>query len=111
MIWRVRGRAEFADLARARRTVGEPLDVRVVCRDSNDPPRVAYAIGRRLGGAVQRNRLRRRLRGAVQDSAELLTAGCAYLIGARPEAHALSPSELRATLRALLVAAPTAVAT
>lgn len=109
MIWRVRGRSEFADLARARRTVRAPLDVRVVCRDSSEPPRVAYAIGKRLGGAVERNRLRRRLRAAVQESAELLTQGCAYLIGARPEAHVLTPIELRTTVRDLLSAAPTRV--
>lgn len=68
---------------------------------------MAYAIGRRLGGAVERNRLRRRLRVAVRESAELLTSGCAYLIGAQPEAQALSATELGVAVRTLLGTATT----
>jgi len=33
------------------------------------PPRVAFAVGRRVGGAVVRNRLRRRLRELARRSA------------------------------------------
>jgi ribonuclease P protein component len=51
---------------------------------------VAYAVGRRAGNAVARNRLRRRLRAAVHDRAELLTPGTAYLVDAEPEAAAMS---------------------
>ena len=40
------------------------------CRGRNpEPPRVAYAVGRRAGGAVERNRIRRRLRHVVRDHA------------------------------------------
>ena len=31
------------------------------------PPRVAFAVGRAAGGAVVRNRIRRRLRAALRD--------------------------------------------
>jgi ribonuclease P protein component len=34
-------------------------------RDDQSGPRVGFAVGRRLGGAVDRNRIRRRLRAAV----------------------------------------------
>ena len=54
------------------------------------PPAVAYAVGRRAGTAVARNRLRRRLRAAVHDQAELLAPDTAYLVGAEPEAAAMS---------------------
>jgi ribonuclease P protein component len=56
---------------------------------------VAYTVGRKVGGAVERNRLRRRLRALVADLAPQLAAG-AYLIGAAPEAASLSSGELGA---------------
>ncbi len=47
-----------------------------------DPPRVAYAIGRPFGTAVERNRARRRLRAAVALEQALLLDGGAYLVAA-----------------------------
>lgn len=58
---------------------------------------MAYAIGKRAGGAVQRNRLRRRLRALVAELAPQLAPG-AYLIGAAAEALPLSHGELRSHL-------------
>jgi len=49
--------------------------------------RVAYAIPRRTGGAVVRNRLRRRLRAAVDEVADDMAPG-AYLIS--PDAAAIN---------------------
>ena len=62
LIWRVRDRATFEALARARRHRAGPVSLRFLTDGSDDPPRVAYAIGRRVGIAVERNRTRRRLR-------------------------------------------------
>lgn len=62
--------------------------------------RVAYAIGRKVGPAVVRNRLRRRLRAAVRDldrSRGGLPSG-AYLISLRPEAARRSYRELHRDL-------------
>jgi RNase P protein component len=52
---------------------------------------VAYALGRRVGGAVVRNRIRRRLRAAVSELAATdgpgaLRPGAAYLWSADVEA-------------------------
>ncbi len=58
---------------------------------------MAYAVGRNVGTAVARNRLRRRLRAIVSDLAAQLPAG-AYLVRAGPEAAELRPGELRAAL-------------
>lgn len=68
-----------------------------------DPPRVAYAVGRKVGGAVVRNRLRRRLRAVVAELGPALQPG-AYLVGAGPEAAPLSFGELQAIMTELLQA-------
>ena len=65
------------------------------------PPRVAYAVGRRVGGAVVRNRLRRRLRHVVHDLAPELASG-AYLVAATSAASALDAPSLRRLLGELL---------
>ena len=71
--------------------------------DESGPPRVAYAVGRRVGGAVARNRVRRRLRAVVRDEAAHLEPACAYLDQRRPRARSTTPfSELRATFRAIV---------
>lgn len=62
-----------------------------------DPLRVAYAIGRTVGGAVVRNRLRRRLRAIVCELGPLLRPG-AYLIAAAPGAASSSFGELRTSV-------------
>jgi ribonuclease P protein component len=63
---------------------GEPLDSQVD---------VAYAISRRLGGAVVRNRIRRRLR-ALMDGLEPLPRPGSYLIRCGNETGNLTYDEL-----------------
>jgi ribonuclease P protein component len=59
------------------------------------PPRVAYAIGRNVGSAVVRNRLRRRLRALAHEWARAgeLRPGW-YLLGAAPAAAQLDSGTL-----------------
>lgn len=64
-------------------------------------PRVAYAVGRRTGNAVARNRLRRRLRALIGEVAGELRPG-AYLIAAGPAATTLDIGDLRRTLHTAL---------
>lgn len=91
----VRDRASFAALRRSGRRVRRgPLTLTFVPGVPADPPRVAYAIGRKVGGAVVRNRLRRRLRVVVSELGPLVQPG-AYLIAAAPGAATLSFGELR----------------
>ncbi len=66
------------------------------------PPRVAFAIGRPIGNAVTRNRLRRRLRALVAAEAAVgLPAGW-YLLGASPAAGTADPVELREAVHGVL---------
>ena len=69
------------------------------------PPRVAYAIGRAAGNAVERNRARRRLREAVRGAGTELEAGRAYLFGAGREVVTMPYADLAATVERLLRAA------
>jgi ribonuclease P protein component len=97
LIWRVRGPRAFRAFATARRFRRGPL-VLTCCRASQPgPPRVAYAVGRRSGGAVDRNRIRRRLRHVVASHAEQLRPDCQYLVGANPQALQISSTELTTT--------------
>ncbi len=65
---------------------------------------MAYAIGRRCGNAVTRNRVRRRLRAAVAQAAPALPAG-RYLVAADPEAATVDFGELTADLSGAMRAA------
>ena len=118
LIRRVRDRATFEALAQARsRRVG-PVRIRSVPYrrkaerpgaegagvDQPGPPAVAYAIGRRTGNAVARNRLRRRLRAAVHEHQDLLAPDTAYLVGADASAATMSFAALSQLLARALAA-------
>jgi len=66
------------------------------------PPQVAYAVGRAVGSAVTRNRVRRRLRSLIQAHHSSLAGGL-YLIGASPAAAERSFNELAFDLSQLLL--------
>jgi ribonuclease P protein component len=101
LIWRVRDRGTFEALERSRPHVVGPIALRRAAAGPG-PPRVAYAVGRRVGGAVARNRLRRRLRAAVRASADRLEPGTAYLFSAGPKAMTTTFQALERAVRELL---------
>jgi ribonuclease P protein component len=69
---------------------------------STNPPSVAYAIGRRVGSAVDRNRIRRRLRASVAACADDLDAGGAYLFDAERAVLTLGFTDLCAAVASLV---------
>jgi len=75
-----------------------------VATTAGDPPRVAFAIGRPVGNAVVRNRVRRRLRALCTAHAADLAPGHCYLLGATPAAAAATYGDLDDAFRALLAA-------
>ena len=72
--------------------------------DPGSRPRVAYAVGKRVGGAVERNRLRRRLRAIVAEVATGMPPG-AYLVAAGPEAGGIGFEELKRIVAAAMTSA------
>ncbi len=58
---------------------------------------MAFAVGRRVGNAVTRNRLRRQLRTLLRENVPTLLPG-AWLVAAAPGVAALDYDELAGTL-------------
>jgi ribonuclease P protein component len=107
----VRGAAAFAALSRPRDFGGSrrrsgPVTVAFVPAPGGvvpDRPCVAFAISRRVGPAVVRNRLRRRLRDELAGLArDRRLAPGAYLVGLAPAAAGLDGATLRGHLRIAL---------
>ena len=95
-LWRVRDRASFAALRRdgVRRRAGALTVTRLPAEAGGSPvPAVAFAVGKPVGPAVVRNRLRRRLRAIIAD---VDPAPGTYLVSAGPAARTLSDQDLRA---------------
>jgi ribonuclease P protein component len=127
VIWRIRERAAFerlrAEGVRVRPLTSAPSagdahprrslwcsflsDTNVSGSDlsgtGSAPPRVAFAIGRKVGPAVVRNRLRRQIRAVLHEahSIEPIPAGD-YLFGAHPSVVDLTFPQLRVEVLDLL---------
>ena len=61
--------------------------------DAGEGPRLGLSVSRRVGGAVDRTRVKRVLREAFWQEAERLPDGSDYVVVARPEAKALAERE------------------
>jgi ribonuclease P protein component len=88
-----------AVLAANRRAHGRTMVVHARSAPEEAPARVAVVASRKVGGAVARNRAKRRLRGALQDAAP--PAGGDYVVVARPALLDADGSELRRELARL----------
>jgi ribonuclease P protein component len=65
-------------------------------------PRLGLSVARRVGGAVERNRVKRLLREAFWAEAPRLPAGADYVVVARPDAGALAQRDGMDGVRAAL---------
>jgi ribonuclease P protein component len=102
LIWRIRDRATFDALATGRRRRQGPISMTFLPGDPTIPPRVAYAVSKRVGGAVVRNRVRRRMRAATLAHRAELQPGGSYLFGAAPSAADAPYAEIEVAMGRLL---------
>jgi ribonuclease P protein component len=85
-------RADFQRVSRGRRTPVETFTLQSRRREGTEPgaasnARVGLTVTKSIGGAVERNRVRRRLKEALRAAAPLEAEGdCDYVLMARREA-------------------------
>lgn len=93
---RLRKRTEFeACYASGVRVSGRHLLLFLLSRPDSSRPRIGISVSRRVGGAVVRNRVKRRIRQLFRANRTLFgERGPALVINARPSAAAAPFSEL-----------------
>lgn len=85
---------------------GRDLVLYVFPRGSDEPPRLGLSVSRKVGGAVDRNRVKRLLREAFAREAERLPVGADAVVIARPGAKEVAERDglhgIHEALRALI---------
>ena len=97
--------AEFERVYRQGRSKGNRfLVLYAFPREDGDDagPRLGLSVGRRVGGAVDRTRVKRVLREAFWEEARRLPEGSDYVVVARPESLGLTEREGADGVRAAL---------
>lgn len=104
---RLRRRADFASAVRGPGSTRAGSRLLVVHATQTDtraglPPRVGLVVSRAVGGAVVRNRTKRRLRAVVGSRLTSVPPGTDLVLRANPAAASATSTELDATLGPLL---------
>jgi ribonuclease P protein component len=97
--------AEFERVYRQGRSKGNRFLVLYAfprAEGAEDGPRLGLSVSRRVGGAVDRNRVKRVLREAFWAEAERLPTGSDYVVVARPDARELAEREGMSGVRTAL---------
>lgn len=97
---RMRRSAEFAETVRhGARASRRHLSAHLLARPGvPEPPRVGFVVSRAVGGAVVRNRVRRRLRHLARGYLRSLPDGSLVVVRANPRAATARQAELAAEL-------------
>jgi ribonuclease P protein component len=88
LIWRIRDRRSFVELRRRGRRAHHGVVTVTLAAASGasiDPPRVGFAISRKVGSAVVRNRIRRQIQAHLRSISDTMTSGV-YLFSLKPGA-------------------------
>jgi ribonuclease P protein component len=102
----LRSPADFDALQQLGRSRSHRLVTVRIRRNDLDRNRYGIATGRRLGTAVERNRVRRRVRDILRGLDGTIEVGRDILVVARPDSASASYLELAAALAKLLVNGP-----
>lgn len=96
---RIRRRDDFSAAIRGGSRTGRTLLTgHLLIEPGTAPPRVGFVVSRAVGGAVVRNKVRRRLRELVRSRFNSLPAGSLLVVRANPRAATARQSELAAEL-------------
>jgi len=96
---RLRRRADFLAAAGGRKVATAPFVLQALGRADNGPVRVGFTVSKKVGTAVERNRVRRRLKDVVQRSADgRLRCGYDYVLIGRRAALAVPFARMAAEL-------------
>ena len=85
---RLRQRPDFLAAAAGLKASAAAFTLQARRRDDEGPPRVGFTVSRKVGNAVERNRVRRRLREIVRRTPAGLHAGHDYVLVGRRAALA-----------------------
>jgi len=103
---RLRRSEDFARTVRHGSRAGrETVVVHCYLEPSRPGSRVGFVVSKGVGGAVVRNKVRRRLRGAVLDQRQDLPSGADLVVRALPASATSSYDDLSSDLRSATVAA------
>jgi ribonuclease P protein component len=80
---RLRRRADFLKAATGSKAPAAPFVLQARERGGDTSVRIGFTVSRKVGSAVERNRVRRRLREVVKRSAAQLRPGYDYVVVAR----------------------------
>lgn len=101
---RMRRREDFSAAVRGGSRVGRRLLTGhlLVRADGDEPALVGFVVSRAVGGAVVRNRVRRRLRSAVLGYLDSLPGGSLLVVRANPQAATARQVDLAAELNLVI---------
>ncbi len=102
---RLKKRADFRAAAKAERCARKTLVLQCRRRSENEtgPARIGFTVTKRTGGAVERNRMRRRLKAAVAEIADRrMRTGHDYVVIGRRAALSAPFETIRRDLDACL---------
>ena len=94
---RLRERADFLAAAKGARVPAEAFVLQARARTDAAAPRIGFTVSRKVGTAVERNRVRRRLREVVRRNAALIPQSAHdYVLIGRRAALAMSFERINA---------------
>ncbi|HET6816952.1 MAG TPA: ribonuclease P protein component [Mycobacteriales bacterium] len=95
---RMRARTEFTAAVRRGVRAAAPTLVVHLASGTHGAPQVGFIVSRAVGGAVDRNRVRRRLRHLLRDRLDRLPCGSRLVVRVNPSASGRSSVQLAADL-------------